>query len=187
MTLKLITYSYILLLCLNPLFAQNKILINELLSSNINGLVDNESGEYSDWIELYNPNDSLVDISGFYLSDKHEDPFLWRFPNNTFIDSNSFLIVWADDKNYELHTNFKLSNDGEKLFLYSKDSVLVDSITYGKQRDDVSVGRDTSNFEWLFFDEPTPGKMNLTKRVRPITNFLINQYFQLKADFIHQV
>ncbi len=72
--------------------AQN-IYINELMSSNNSTLYD-ESGNSSDWIELYNAGDIEIDLTGFGLSDDINDPFKWVFPG-VVVSPQSFLIVFA--------------------------------------------------------------------------------------------
>ncbi|MDP7036896.1 MAG: CotH kinase family protein, partial [Candidatus Marinimicrobia bacterium] len=72
--------------------AQN-IYINELMSSNNSTLYD-ESGNSSDWIELYNAGDIEIDLTGFGLSDDINDPFKWVFPE-VIVNPQSFLIVFA--------------------------------------------------------------------------------------------
>ena len=70
-------------------------------------------GDFSDWLEIHNPDATSFNLSGCYLTD---DPALltqWQFPANTQIGAGSFLIVFASDKDRsvtgsELHTNFKL-------------------------------------------------------------------------------
>ena len=39
-----------------------------------------------DWIELYNPRDASVDLSGYYLSDNEESLRKWRFPQGVSIE-----------------------------------------------------------------------------------------------------
>ncbi|MBK7104662.1 MAG: CotH kinase family protein [Ignavibacteriae bacterium] len=142
--------------------SQNNVIINEVVSSNLNGLINLENGEYIDWIELYNNTDSLADISGYFLTDDISDSAKWQFPANTLIDSNSYLIIYADDKNYSLHTNFKLDADGESIYLFSSNLEFVDSVKFDKQKVDISLGRKSdSNKVWIYFAEPTPGKNNL--------------------------
>jgi CotH kinase protein/Lamin Tail Domain/Secretion system C-terminal sorting domain/Chitobiase/beta-hexosaminidase C-terminal domain/Right handed beta helix region len=160
-------FKYLILVLVGQsIFAQDNIRINEILTSNINGLIDTDSGEYYDWIELYNPSDSLLDISGYYLTDDINNPTLWQFPSNTSIGPESFLIIWADSKNYGLHTNFKLNSDGEQLLVISPELEVVDSISFGKQRDDVSFGRDEAEINnWLFYGDPTPRLVNSTTGV----------------------
>ncbi len=162
MNLEKLTFYFILLILVgNSLFALENIKINEFLASNINGLVDVESGEYSDWIEIYNPSDSLIDLSGFSMTDDINDSSMWQFPINTFIDSQSYLVIFADAKNYGLHTNFKLDKDGEQLIIYNKNYEMIDSVSFGKQREDISYGRVVNEGEnWLYYGEPTPGYEN---------------------------
>src|SRR5437867_1262347 len=51
----------------------NTPMITEFLAANNNGLVDNH-GHTSDWIEIYNPQVSNFDLSGYYLTDNSGNP-----------------------------------------------------------------------------------------------------------------
>ena len=53
----------------------NTPMITEFLATNNNGLVDNH-GHTSDWIEIYNPNSTTLDLGGYALTD---DPNNLRF------------------------------------------------------------------------------------------------------------
>ncbi|MDB4289287.1 lamin tail domain-containing protein, partial [bacterium] len=95
--------------------------ISEFLSSNVSGLKD-EDGAYSDWIEIHNPDEAPIDLGGWHLTD---DPALlnkWTFPSVS-IPAGGYLVVFASAKDRTLstplHTNFKLSVDGEYLALVS--------------------------------------------------------------------
>ena len=83
-------------------FSQN-VVINEMMSSNVSTISD-EDGDYPDWIELYNSDLNPVNIKGFYLSDDITDIFKWRIPNVT-IEPQSFLLVYASDKNRKIWAN----------------------------------------------------------------------------------
>lgn len=96
------------------------VLITELVADNVDGLRDND-GDRSDWIELFNASDAAVPLGGWRLTDDSADTGLWTFPNVT-LDSGERLIVFASGKDRrdpgaELHTNFRLSADGEYLGL----------------------------------------------------------------------
>ena len=70
-----------------------QVIISEFVASNQEGLVDN-TGDNSDWIELHNNTDSLVDLSGWTLtagSDVHVF-------DGTVIDAGEYLIIFASGK-----------------------------------------------------------------------------------------
>jgi hypothetical protein len=157
-----------LLPCLNA--GAQGIILNEIAASVSSSQVDNY-GEYSDWIELFNPSKSDVNLAGWYLSDNPQKPLKWRIPDGnpqiTTILAGSFLILWADKDTLQGpdHLGFGLKKKGESLFLYrpAKDGpVLADSVSYGPLTPDHSLGRcPEQNNEWIKFKHPSPGKQNL--------------------------
>ncbi|MGB0327039.1 MAG: CotH kinase family protein [Akkermansiaceae bacterium] len=121
--------------------------ITEFQASNSSTLAD-EDGDTSDWIEIFNPDASSVDLSGFYLTDDPGLPTKWQIPAGTVLNPSSFLVVFASDKNRavvdsQLHTNFKISSAGEYLGLIAADGVTVLSeyvAPYPPQFEDASYG-----------------------------------------------
>lgn len=77
----------------------SNVLINEALLTNEFTNCD-EDGECSDWIELYNPTNAAVDLTGWFLSDSSgpNGRMMWSFPPGTSIGSGQFLVVWATSK-----------------------------------------------------------------------------------------
>ena len=71
--------------------------INELMPSNSVTIPD-EDGDYSDWIELFNPLNENVDLLGYGLSDDPSNPFKWIFPSVN-LSPFDYLLVFASDKN----------------------------------------------------------------------------------------
>ena len=139
-----------------------ELFINEFMASNESCIAD-EYEEFDDWLELYNGNDYDLDLTGMYLTDDPEEPDKWEFPAIS-IPADGHLLIWADDdtEQGELHTNFKLSADGEYILLYDHDTItLIDSICFAEQQPDVSFGRTSDGFEeWSYFSEPSPGTSN---------------------------
>ncbi|MFC1601062.1 lamin tail domain-containing protein [Candidatus Sumerlaeota bacterium] len=114
----------IVILCgaTEPLAAD--VLISEFMAINDTVLQD-EDGDYPDWLELVNVSPAPVNLDGWYLTDDSADLTKWRFPAQS-IDPGEYLIVFASDKDRavagsELHTNFKLSAAGEYLALVEPD------------------------------------------------------------------
>ena len=126
------------------------VLISEFLADNANGIED-ENGDRSDWVELFNTGATPVSLDGWWLTDKASEEGQWRFPAVT-IPANGTLLVWASGKNRvnpaaPLHTNFSLSKTGEFLGLYQPHPVsgqpqLVHSYgtAYPPQAPDISYG-----------------------------------------------
>ncbi len=146
-------------------FGSTQVVINEYSCSNINGPV-NAFGDREDWVELYNPSASPVDLTGFHLSDKPSNPLKWQIPSGT-VPANGYLLVHCSGKNTvqsgELHPNFKLTQtEKEWIILSTNTGTIVDSlkiIHFTKQ--DHSVGRETNGSStWKLFTAPTPNAPN---------------------------
>ncbi len=134
--------------------------INEFLALNTSYSQDPDYQDFSDWIELYNPGDTWLDISGYTLTDDLSDPGKWALPQGTGLDAGGYLVIWADGRNTGLHASFRLNGSGEQLGIFSKEGNPLDTLTFGSQEVDVSFGRDTSGSIFLFFSDPTPGLPN---------------------------
>lgn len=70
--------------------------INELMSSN-GGVITDMDGESSDWVEFFNSGTTSVNLNGFGLSDKKDQPFQWIFPDYT-VNPSEYLLVFASGK-----------------------------------------------------------------------------------------
>lgn len=141
-------------------------IISEFGASN-SDVLDDEDGDSSDWIEIYNPSDSLLNLGGYFLTDNALELNRWAFPPTT-LAAGGRLIVFASGKDRtvsgaELHTNFSLSSNGEYLALVRPDgsSIATEfSPEYPNQRTDVSYGFDSSVPRYGFFEDPTPNQEN---------------------------
>jgi hypothetical protein len=161
------------------------VFINELVSKYGESYPD-EHGLYSDWIELYNSNDSPVNVGGLYLTDKISDPFQFQIPagktDSTTIPARGYMVFRADAlaKLGCNHTNFQLSSGGEEVGLCRKSGtqpVWIDNLTYPSLDTDQSYGRFPDGTQNLFkLDLPSPGYAN-TGKIPPLKNILfINEF-----------
>ena len=113
--------------------ADSNIVINEI---NYHSSDEYDSG---DWIELYNPTSSQVNISGYVFKDEDNDhEFL--IPNNTILESEEFIVVCNDlalfntvfpEVNNVLGDfDFGLSGGGELIRIFNAANVLIDTVHY---------------------------------------------------------
>lgn len=148
--------------------------ISELMADNGVTLADGD-GDFSDWIEIYNPTASTVDLTGYFLTDDATNLTKWVFPDQS-LPAGARIVVFASGKGAvapagELHTSFKLSKFGDYLGLVAADgsTVLHDfSPEFPAQTQDVSygvIGGDLTAVQWMGI--PTPGGVNDTTLPAP--------------------
>ncbi len=143
----------------------DSVLINEFLP-------DPNTLYTEEWIELYNPTDKTVNVSGYVLDDittGGTNPFV--IPMSTYIPAFGFLVLT------QTNTSIGLNNAGDTVNYLAPDGVtLLDSYTYTSSSDDVSYGRETDGSTiWTTFDTPTPGESN-TGSSNNADSILINEF-----------
>lgn len=109
------------------------VVINEI------NYTSRDAYDTGDWIELYNPNNFTIDLSGWVITDKTISSG-YTFEEGTFLTGNEYMILTRDKTKFELLHNdletvlgdlpFGLSSSGDVIKLYSADSVLRDSVMY---------------------------------------------------------
>jgi len=153
------------------------VVINEFMASNSGALRD-EDGDSPDWIEIYNGTDAAVNLDGWSLSDDPAQTPAWVFPA-TLVPARSFVLVFASEKDRkvagrELHTNFKLSADGEPLALLRPDGTAacayapgfppqVANVSFGLSSPDLAAappGSPAFNVLLRYYVVPSPGYAN---------------------------
>jgi len=144
--------------------ASADLIISEFLAGNKVGLQD-EDGEYSDWLEVRNTGGAAVNLGGMTLTDNVDVSAQWTFPSMS-LNGGAYLVVFCSSKdrtnpNSELHTNFGLKAGGEYLGLYDADGSVLSEYApeYPPQTDDRSYGID-SNGDIRYFSNPSPGSAN---------------------------
>lgn len=143
------------------------IRINEVMSSNIETLLDADQ-DPSDWIELVNTQSTSINLLGYGLSDDPGEPFKWVFPNVT-LGAGRFLVIFASEKDRRpttpgsrLHTNFKISSNGDSIVLTAPGGALVDLVAAPALGKDVSHGRlSPTGGTFRYFKPATPGVANV--------------------------
>ena len=154
---------------LNP----GDIVINELMASNVDVVADAD-GAYDDWIELLNTTANELSLEGLYLSDDATNLSKWALPNQV-LQAGSYFIIWADSEDAQglSHANFKLSSAGESLFLSDAYQVLIDSVLFPEQIENVSYGRMPNGFGDFTFLSPTFKKSNDGANLIPLDDVLV--------------
>ncbi len=151
--------------------------LNEILAANIAAV--NHSGTYPDVVELYNGGGSTVNLAGMRLTDDPADPDKFTFSAGTTLPGGSYLVAYANnpDATPGLHLRFGLNRGGGSLYLYdsvANGGALLDSITYGLQVADFSVGR-LAGGAWSL-TQPTFGAANVAAPLGDSSRLKINEW-----------
>lgn len=144
-----------------PLPEFPSIRINEVLASNTETL--HFGGVHPDLIELQNTGNVPIDLSGWGLTDNLANLYKYTFPASTIINPGEYLVVYATDSNAvpQPRTGFSLKQRGDDLTLsrsLEQGGGIVDSISWGAQLSDLSIGR-YGGSNWTL-SRPTFGTSN---------------------------
>jgi hypothetical protein len=96
--------------------------INEVMSSN-GGVITDLDGDTPDWIEFYNASTIQVNLNGYGLSDKKDQPFQWIFPD-LIVQPGGYLLVFASGKDRRqapVYWNTVISKSDEWKYIVPKE------------------------------------------------------------------
>lgn len=152
-------WTLIFLLAASATTAQ--IRINEICPSNGDIIFDPDYYNFPGWIELRNFSSQAVNIGGSTISPGPDAKSAWVVPKGTIIEGSGYLLIWCDQKNNGLHTNFKMEEEGGVLTMRFSNGQPVETINYPRQFTNVSYGRSgESSISWSYLAKPTPGAVN---------------------------
>ena len=147
-----------------------QLVINEIMQSNVECIMDDIKEFPDSWVELYNPTDAVINLKDYKIGTKLKESKAWQLPDKT-VAAKGFVIIYCDKEGKEdnrLHADFRLeSGKGCVVYLFTNKEI-VDSLPYvdGKPMvkmpaPDVAFGRKTDGAnEWGYQLTPTPGKAN---------------------------
>jgi hypothetical protein len=163
--------------------------LNEVLARNVAAF--NHNSTFPDAIELFNEGTATADLGGLRLSDDGANPGKFTFPANTMLAAGSYLVVFANnsDGTPGFHVGFSLDADGDSVHLFNSvasGGAELDSVKFGKQLADFSIGRTGNRGEWQL-TQPTFGSANAVQPLGESRNLRINEWLavsQSQEDFI---
>ena len=147
-----------------------QLVINEIMQSNVECIMDDMKEFPDSWVELYNPTDADINLKDYKIGTKLKESKAWQLPDKT-VAAKGFVIIYCDKEGKEdnrLHADFRLeSGKGCVVYLFTNKEI-VDSLPYVDNKPlvkmpapDVAFGRKTDGAsEWGYQLTPTPGKPN---------------------------
>ena len=164
------------------LFAQSEVKLNEVLAKNDSYLLFD--GSRTDWIELYNTSSQPVDLGNASLTDDQTMPRKWVFPAGVSIPANGYLVVLFDDgapaslsNTTPLNTGFTIGAGGGAIYFFPRGGgAVIDSVTFGFQAGDFSIGRLPNGTGAWVLNQPTAQAPNVSQALGSAAGIRINEW-----------
>lgn len=152
--------SAVLLTCTPVVSAQ--IIINELMQSNIDCIMDDLNEFPDSWVELYNVGSTTENLGAYRLSDSEKIKKAYILPDKD-IAPGEFVVVYCDKEGEGLHASFRLdSGKGGSVYLFHNEEI-VDKVENWKKQPapNIAYGREVDGSDnWGYQAVPTPGTSN---------------------------
>ncbi|HEX9252008.1 MAG TPA: lamin tail domain-containing protein, partial [Ignavibacteriaceae bacterium] len=153
----------------------------EVINAKINEIYSRGTVGNEDWIEIYNPSTSAMDISGYKIYDSGGESGSKpkkEFPAGTVIPAGGFFVIVVDDTT---ESGFGLSSNGETVWLENT-SGIIDSITFPALGVDTSYARNPDGSSvWVKLSPPTKGESN-SSGGGETQALVMNEFFSRGAD-----
>lgn len=143
-------------------FMHSDLIINEVMAANVSYVIDDLNDCPDSWIEIHNPTSEAISLGGYGIGIEDNAGNAYSLPAEVTIGPDEHLLVYCDNKASGLHTNFKLSEGADKVYLFKGNSVIdnliIDSplpsvnISYGRLFD----CSETRGYQV----NPSPGRKN---------------------------
>ena len=147
--------------CIVSINAQT-LVINELMQSNIDCVMDDLNDFPDSWVELYNAGTSTVNLQAFRIGTTDKADEAWQLPSKT-VPPKQYVLVYCDKAEKGLHTPWRLeSGKGCAVYLF-QGSNMVDHVEGLKKQPapNIAYGRKTDgSSEWGYQLMPTPNAAN---------------------------
>ena len=162
--------SFIIALTGMSMSANAQLVINEVMQSNIDCLVDDINEFPDSWVELYNTGSSAENLNTYKIGLTSDISKAYSLPSRS-VASKGYAIIYCDKANTGLHTDFRLeSGKGGCIYLF-KNGVIVDKIENMKKQPapNIAYGRKESGSDtWGYMATPTPHASNCGKVCKDI-------------------
>ena len=134
-------------------------------------------GKFYDWVELLHTSSSPINLSEYWISDNKDNPQKYQLPD-VLLGAGERYLIYCNGVGEGNQAPFKISSDGEKVYLSNKDGFCDRIKIPGDLPADSSYGR--KDGEWMYFDNPAPGKENgegyAARTSIPSANYLSGAY-----------
>lgn len=158
---------------------ESAVTVTEVMSDNATYYAD-ETGAYTDYVELYNRSEQPVSLKGWCLSDDRENIARWQFPDVT-VPAGGYLVVHCSGNDTagnaeHLHAGFRLGSEGTDVVLTRDDGKTAAMVEVPALQADQAYS--FADGQWTSLFAPTPGMANTLESARSLTEQLRGSFGQ---------
>lgn len=134
--------------------------VNEVMQSNVHGIMDDLNEFPDSWVELYNAGTADVDLSSYALSVKDKASKAYKLPARV-VKPGEFVLVYCDKEGEGLHADFRVDSGKGAVYLWH-DGELAETVSLSKMvAPDISWGRRSETSQtWGHQNAASPGAPN---------------------------
>ena len=141
---------------------RSQVIINELMQSNIDCIMDDQNEFPDSWVELYNAGNTSVNLQSYSIGTAKNGSDAYTLPSTT-IAPHGFALVYCDKEGHDMHTPWRLeSGKGCNVYLFHQGSI-VDQVENLKKQPapNIAYGRESNGSDiWGYMLTPTPKTSN---------------------------
>ena len=156
-------FTAAVLLAITTISANAQLVINEIMQSNVECIMDDIKEFPDSWVELYNSGSTAVNLKDYKIGTQADGSKSWQLPNKTVL-AGGYVIIYCDKEEKGLHTSFRLESDKVGNLYLFQGSAIVSSVVGipVMPAPDVAYGRKTTDDGdiWGYELKPTPGNPN---------------------------
>ena len=157
--------AVLLIVFFNFTYSRGQVVINEIMQSNLNVIMDDLNDYPDSWVELYNAGDNVVNLQNYAIGTKKKYASNYLLPSYS-LQPKSYVVIYCDKEGSGLHADFRVESGSKgNLYLFDASETQIDAITNmaAMPSPDVAYGRITDGGDsWNYLVTPTPGTSNNT-------------------------
>lgn len=141
--------------------ARAQLVINEIMQSNIDCIMDDINEFPDSWVELYNTGTSAENLSQYSIGLENDAEAAWILPSYT-VPANGYVIIYCDKEATGMHADFRIDSGKGALYLF-KNGTVADKFDKIKKQPapNIAYGRKTDGASELGYQlKPTPEETN---------------------------
>ncbi|MDE6341228.1 MAG: CotH kinase family protein [Muribaculaceae bacterium] len=150
--------------------ADAQLVINELMQSNIDCIMDDIHEFPDSWVELHNTSSTAVNLNAYSIGTSEKAKKAWQLPDY-MVPPQGYVVIYCDKAAQGRHTDFRLdSGKGACAYLFLNGEI-TDKVEDLKKQPapNVAWGRKTEGSdEWGYQASATPGKANCGSLVKTL-------------------